>query len=210
MVKTAPIRERAQSRADGEAGTLSIIFPLVYDQMRAIARRKLRREGPGHELSAGDLVHEAYMRLAAQTAVRWTGPGHVLALAETTMRRILIDHARSARCAKRGGGRRGRPLHPPAPPAPSGPERAELLLVLEEAMDRLHRLSPRSAHVVQYRFLDGMTEAEAAAALGISVRTAKRDWAEARAWLYTQILRNPQRPLTGSRPRVGHWERDSG
>lgn len=163
---------------------LSALVPLVYDQMKALARRKLRREVWGHALDSDDLVHEAYIRMAAQTRVQWSGRGHVMAMAATSMRRILVDHARKGRCTKRGRDRCPLPVDPLQLPSA---ELAEQMHVLGEALERLHHLDPRRAQVVRCRFFQGLTEEETAQALGISVRTTKRDWVRARMWLHGQL-----------------------
>lgn len=172
-------------RADaGDSEALASVLPLVYEHMRELAHRQLQREAPGHTLLTTDLVHEAYVRLVDQTRVRWTGRSHFMAVAATAMRRILVDHARSLHSLKRGGGLRRVPIDSLELPAP---DRAELILALDEALERLRELDPRRARVVECRFFGGMTEEETAEALDIGLRTAKRDWAKARSWLYEQI-----------------------
>jgi RNA polymerase sigma factor (TIGR02999 family) len=168
----------------GEPGALEQVFPLVYDELRRLAHRQLERERTGHTLATTDLVHESYLRLIDQTRVQWTGRAHFLAIAATAMRRILVDHARARRSQKRGG---------PLPRVPlesvqlAVEERADLLVALDEALHRLHELDGRQARVVECRFFGGMTEEETAEALGIGLRTAKRNWAKARGWLYVEL-----------------------
>lgn len=176
-------------RADaGDAEALAAVLPLVYEHMRELAHRQLQREKPGHTMLTTDLVHEAYVRLVDQTRVRWTGRSHFMAVAATAMRRILVDHARSLHSLKRGGGMRRVPIESVDMPAPARPE---LVLALDEALHRLRELDPRQARIVECRFFGGMTEEETAEALGIGLRTAKRDWARARSWLYDQIHPDP-------------------
>jgi RNA polymerase sigma-70 factor (ECF subfamily) len=168
----------------GEPGAVEHVFPLIYEELRRLAHRQLMREGAGQTLSTTALVHEAYLKLIDQTRVQWAGRAHFMAIAATAMRRILIDRARSRGSAKRGGG-----LHPiPIESVELAAEdRADLLLALDEALTRLNALDSRQAQVVECRFFGGMTEEETAAALGIGLRTAKRDWAKAKSWLYREI-----------------------
>lgn len=170
--------------AAGDASALANVFPLVYEELRRLAQRQLQREPEGHTLSPTALVHEAYMRLIDQRRVQWSGRGHFMAIASTAMRRILIDRARSHRSWK-GGGKFAR--IPIESVEVASEERAEMLVALDEALDRLTRLDPRQARVVECRFFGGLTEEETAEALGIGLRTAKRDWAKARSWLYREI-----------------------
>lgn len=170
----------------GDASALANVFPLVYDELRRLAHRQLRHEPDGHTLSTTALVHEAYIRLIDQTRVQWNGRAHFMAIAATAMRRILIDRARSHRSVKRGGALRRVPLDNVQL---ATEERADLLIALDDALGRLKELDERQANVVECRFFGGMTEEETAEALGIGLRTAKRDWAKARSWLYQEIYR---------------------
>jgi len=169
----------------GETGAVESMVPLVYDELRRLAHRHLASEAPGRTLGTTELVHEAYLRLIDQTRVQWTGRAHFMAIAATVMRRILVDRARSRRSLKRGGTR---------PPVPlesvdlGTDERAELLVALDEALDRLRELDARQARVVECRFFGGMTEEETAEATGLGLRTVKRDWAKARSWLYRELF----------------------
>lgn len=160
------------------------LFPLVYDELRRLAHRHLLREPTGHTLTTTDLVHQAYLRLSEQTRAQFTGRAHFMAIAATAMRRILVDHARTRHAVKRGGDQRRVPLENIAPAAE---DRAELLVALDEALDRLRALDARQARIVECRFFGGMTEDETADAIGIGVRTAKRDWSKAKAWLYAEL-----------------------
>lgn len=168
----------------GDAGALADVFPLIYDELRRLAGQQLRREPDGHTLSPTALVHEAYIRLVDYSRVEWTGRAHFLATASTAMRRVLVDHARGQRSAKRGGARRRLSLDDVELGAE---ERADLLVALDEALDRLRAVDARQARVVECRFFGGMTEEETAAALGIGLRTAKRDWARAKSWLHREL-----------------------
>ena len=163
------------------------LLPLVYDELRELASRRLGREAPGQTLQATALVHEAYLRLVGgDPDRRWDGRGHFFAAAAEAMRRILVDRARDRRRLKRGGGR-GRvdldlgsvPLDDPG----------DGLIDLDEALTDLEREDPLCARLVALRFFAGLTQAEAAEALGLARRTADRHWAYARAWLYERLRR---------------------
>jgi RNA polymerase sigma factor (TIGR02999 family) len=172
----------------GEPDALDRLLPLVYEELRRIARRQLRREQAGHTLSTTALVHEAYFRLVDQVSVGWGDRGHFYAVAAQAMRRILVDHARSRRTAKRGGDRRRIPLEMMELPVE---DRAELLVALDEALTRLSALDQRQARVVECRYFGGLTEEETAAALGVTARTVRRDWVKAKGWLYRELTAEP-------------------
>jgi RNA polymerase sigma factor (TIGR02999 family) len=164
--------------------TVDAAFAVVYDELRRLAHSQLRRENAGHTLGTTALVHEAYIRLVDQTRVDWRNRAQFMALAAMAMRRILVDHARRHGAARRGGGMLRVPLEHVDLVAQG---RAELLLALDAALARLATLDERLVRVVECRFFGGMTEADTAAALGVSLRTVKRDWARARSWLYQEI-----------------------
>ncbi|HSB52776.1 MAG TPA: sigma-70 family RNA polymerase sigma factor [Gemmatimonadales bacterium] len=169
---------------DGDPAAVSAIFPLIYEDLRHLAHRQLSREGPGHTLSTTALVHEAYLRLIDQNRVQWQSRAHFLAIAATAMRRILIDRARRHLADKRGGQLNRVPLET----VDLGAEdRADVLVALDEALERLKALNHRQARIVECRFFGGLTEEETAEALGVGLRTVKRDWAKARSWLYQEI-----------------------
>jgi RNA polymerase sigma-70 factor (ECF subfamily) len=168
----------------GEAHAVASIFPVIYDELRRLAHRQLQKEPEGHTLSTTALVHEAYMRLIDQTRVQWSGRAHFMAIAATAMRRILIDRARQHGSQKRGGPLRRVPLESVELAAE---DRAEVLLALDDALERLQHLNQRQAQVIACRFFGGVTEEETAEALGLGLRTVKRDWAKARSWLYQEI-----------------------
>jgi RNA polymerase sigma factor (TIGR02999 family) len=156
------------------------LLPLVYDELRALAAQKLAGEKAGQTLQATALVHEAYLRLVGTQDPGWNGRGHFLAAAAEAMRRVLINRARDRGRLKRGGDRSRVDLENLCDPfeAPH-----EDLLDLDEALDRLAGVYPRPAELVKLRFFTGLSLAEASAALGISTRTADREWMFARAWL---------------------------
>jgi RNA polymerase sigma factor (TIGR02999 family) len=172
-----------------DPGALERLLPLVYDQLRRVAHHQLGAEPTGHTLSTTALVHEAYLKLVDQTRVQWQDRAHFFAIASRAMRRILIDYARRHRAARRGGLTDGTPHVPISLDEVDIPvaERAEALLALDEALQRLERFDARLAQVVECRFFAGLTEAETAAALEVSQRTVAREWAVARGWLYQEL-----------------------
>lgn len=161
------------------------ILPQVYDELRRLARRQLKGESLGHTLNTTALVHEAWLRLGRNENETWVDHGHFLAIASTAMRRVLVEHARRHHAIKRGGTQQRVPLDDIAALAPD--ERNDLLVALDEALDRLATLDARKARVVECRFFGGLTEEETAESLGIGLRTAKREWAKARSWLYQAL-----------------------
>lgn len=168
----------------GDSSVANALFPLLYDELRAIAHRQLGRERPSHTLSTTALVHEAYERLVDQTRTEWEDRAHFCAVAARAMRHILVDYARRRHALKRGG------KHEPLPLDEGRiavEEQAEMLLALDEALDRLATFGERPSRVVELRFFGGMTEEETAEALGVSVRTVRRDWAKAKAWLFQDL-----------------------
>ena len=163
------------------------LFPAVYDELRRIAHHHLQREATGHTLTTTDLVHQAYLALSDQTRAHWSSRAHFMSVAAMAMRRILIDHARGRLSAKRGGNLERVPLDGVSPTITQPPE---LLVALDEALGRLRALDERQARVVECRFFGGMTENETAEALGIAVRTMRRDWVKARSWLFRELGRD--------------------
>ncbi len=167
----------------GDPSAASQLLPLVYDELRRLAARKLAQESPGQTLDATSLVHEAYLRLLGEAGARsFADRGQFLAAAATAMRRILIDHARQKRARKRGGGLSRQPLEDIAAPVPD-----DELLALDEALQRLATTDPVKARLVELRYFAGLTSDQAAEVLGIPPRTAERHWAYARAWLQAEV-----------------------
>ena len=183
------ITEALGALRNGAPDAMDRLAPLVYERLRRIAHRQLRAEPVGHTLSTTALVHEAYLRLVDQTRAEWQDRGHFFAVASGAMRRILVDYARRYRAARRGGGDDGAPVRPISLDDTDIPvdERADALVALDEALERLGRLDERQARVVECRFFGGLSEAETAAALGISQRTVAREWVTARGWLYQEL-----------------------
>src|SRR5262249_42850056 len=165
----------------GDSGAAAKLLPLVYDELRKLAAQKLAQEKPGQTLQATALVHEAYLRLVdAQGAGAWNSRGHFFAAAAEAMRRILVNRARDKRRPKRGGDRERVELEDVAiADEAGGPD----ILALDEALEGLAREEPACAELVKLRFFAGLTQEEAARALGVTRRTANRYWAFARAWL---------------------------
>lgn len=156
-----------------------------YEELRSIARRLLRRERVGHTLDTAGLVNEAWLRLAAQSLLTEPERARFFAIAVTTMRRILVDHARARLRHKRGAGATTIPLDDAELLLTT--EEADHLVVLDEALERLESVSPRSAEVVRYRFFGGLSLEETATLLGVSAKTVQRDWLAARAWLRKEV-----------------------
>ena len=172
---------------DGDVEALDRLLPLVYDELRVLARAMLRNENPGHTLGATALVHEAYMRLANRKQIEPQDRTHFFAIAAQSMRRILIDHARVRGAQKRGSGQVALSLeHAGALLSADG---SGELLIIDEALERLARGNPRAAQVVERRFFAGLTLDETAQSLGLSKKTVQRDWTLARAWLQKEIER---------------------
>jgi RNA polymerase sigma factor (TIGR02999 family) len=169
----------------GGADATADLLPLVYDELRQLAARKLAREKPGQTLQATALVHEVYLRLIrTQKSQQWNGRGHFFAAAAEAMRRILIDQARHKRTKKAGGLR----LNLPELELAASDSGSQLdLIALNEALDRLEALDGRKAQLVKLRFFAGLTNAQAADALGISSTTADNDWAYAKTWLRVEM-----------------------
>jgi RNA polymerase sigma factor (TIGR02999 family) len=175
---------------DGDPTAVERLLPLVYEELRCIAQRQLRRQRAGHTLSSTALVHEAYLKLVDQMSAGWTDRAHFFGVAARAMRQILINYAYKHGAAKRGAGWRRIPLDEAVLAVE---DQAAMLLALDEALTRLARLNERLSRLVEYRFFGGMTEEEAATALGVSARTVRRDWLKARLWLYTELAEDPPR-----------------
>jgi RNA polymerase sigma-70 factor (ECF subfamily) len=175
---------RLASRGDRSA--LDRLLPAVYEELRAIARMVMNQERPGHTLQGTAVVHEAYMRLLGQEKLNYADRGQFFAAAANTIRRILVDHARSKGRQKRGGGGAWERVSLDGADLVDG--RAEIdLIMLNDALEKLAELSPRGARVVELRFFGGLSVDEAAAAMDVPPRTAADDWALARAWLRREL-----------------------
>ena len=162
------------------------MFPLVYDELRRMAARKLRNERDGHTLSTTALVHEAWLELTKLNRIQWQNRSHFLAVAAQAMRRILIDYAVARRRQKRGGGQALESLDDGDALAIAH-ARGDELVALDEALARLMAMNERQARIVECRFYGGMSVEETAEALDVSPATVKREWATARAWLNREL-----------------------
>src|SRR5262245_42237275 len=169
----------------GEHQAAEELLPLVYDELRKVAARKMANELPGQTLQPTALVHEAWLRLAGNERPVWDGRAHFFAAAAEAMRRILIERARRRLAAKRGGGIQ--PLDVDAIEIPSPSSDDENLLRINEALEKLARVDPRKAELVKLRYFVGLNFEEVSSALGIAVPTAKQWWAYSRAWLTVEI-----------------------
>jgi len=168
----------------GDAAALDRLVPLVYDELRRVARRHVRGESPGHTLQATALVHEAYLRLVDVNRMTVTNRAHLMGVAGTLMRQILVDHARRQRADKRGGGATALGLDEALPAAWTS---SVDVLALDQALEALSAIDVRQCRVVELRFFAGLTIDEAAAALEISPATVEREWALAKAWLFRRL-----------------------
>jgi RNA polymerase sigma factor (TIGR02999 family) len=155
----------------------------VYDELRALAKRYLARERRGHTLQPTALVHEVWFKLRKEHRVDWNGRTHVLAIGAQAMRRLLVDHGRGRKRAKRGGGQMPSTLHDWLDAVQEQPVPVEDMLALNDALVRLAALDSRQASIVEMRFFGGLSVEEVAEQLGLSVRTVAGEWAHARAWL---------------------------
>lgn len=172
----------ALTRGDDGAG--SKLIPVVYDELRRLAGSYMRRERADHTLQATALVHEAYLKLVEQRSVNWQSRAHFFGVAAQLMRRILIDHARGHLRQKRGGEQKKVSLDEAFV---FSEQQADELLAVDDSLNRLAKIDPRQARVVELRFFGGLSVEEAAEVLGVSPKTVKRDWSVAKAWLYADL-----------------------
>jgi RNA polymerase sigma factor (TIGR02999 family) len=173
-----------EAAVQGDSQAMDRLVPLVYEDLRRVAHRQLDREGGGHTLQTTALVHEAYIKLATGGAMTATSRAHFLAIAARAMRQVLVDAARARAAQKRGGGDFAvtfeEEMH-------TAPVRAEDLIALDDALERLEAMDARAARIVEYRFFGGLSVEETAAVLTLSTATVKRDWQAARAWLLREV-----------------------
>jgi RNA polymerase sigma factor (TIGR02999 family) len=172
----------------GDPHAAEQLLPLVYQELRKLAAQRLAQEKPGQTLEATALVHEAYLRLVTSADAlreqRWNSRGHFFAAAAEAMRRILVEQARRKRRAKHGGDHRRVDLDEALL---LGPTRQDSLLDLDDALTRLEAMDPLAANLVKLRYFSGLTMAQAAETLGISLRNAERNWTYARTWLHREL-----------------------
>src|SRR5262245_59783931 len=173
--------------SNGEEEALEKLVPLIYDELRRIARRYMKREPAGHTLQTTALVNEAYLRLIEQKGMKWQNRAHFFAISAQLMRRILVSMARARQANQRRGGE-ARQVSLDGALVISG-ERAAEVVALDEAMNELAALDPRRSRVVELRYFGGLSVEETAEVLNISPETVMRDWKRAKAWLYTELNR---------------------
>jgi RNA polymerase sigma factor (TIGR02999 family) len=187
MMQQNEITQLLADLSGGKDGVVDALMPLVYQELQALARRQLRGERSGHTINTTALVHEAYLKLIGQQEVNWQNRAHFFSIAAMAMLRILINYAHRRMAEKRGGGQVVATFEEEGVMRES---RAEELVALDEALDRLARLNDRQSQVVTYRFFGGLTQEEIAAVLDVSVPTVRREWRLARAWLSKELKRD--------------------
>jgi RNA polymerase sigma factor (TIGR02999 family) len=170
--------------SNGDRGALEKLMPLVYDELRRLARRYMNREPAGHTLQTTALVNEAYLRLIEQKEVKWQNRAHFFAISAQLMRRILVSMARARQADKRGGEARQVSLDEAMV---FSEERAAELVALDDAMNELAALDPRRSRVVELRYFGGLSVEETAEVLKVSPDTVMREWKRAKAWLYAEL-----------------------
>ena len=180
------IKEILMQRGTGDPKAIEALFPLVYNELRRLARYHLRLQRPNHTLQTTALVHEAYLRLAQEKSIPVQNQAHFFGIAAQLMRWILVDYERKRRAAKRGLGNTRITLNPSMVSA--GPERPDVdLLALDEALDRLAKLDPQQSQIIELRYFGGLSIEDTSHYLGISPATVKRSWSSARAWLLREM-----------------------
>jgi RNA polymerase sigma-70 factor (ECF subfamily) len=185
-METASLSHLLQRWSDGDNGALEQLMPLVYGELRRMARRYMRQQPSNHTLQTTALIHEAYLRLAGQEEKRWENRAHFFGVAAQAMRHILVDYARARNTGKRGGPARTVSLEEAAIVSM---ERAAELVALDDALSELARLSPRQSRVVELRYFGGLSVEETAKVLSVSADTVTRDWSQAKAWLHRELNR---------------------
>jgi RNA polymerase sigma factor (TIGR02999 family) len=185
----ADVTRLLDAAAAGDPTAAAELLPLVYDELRKLAAARMAAESPGQTLQATALVHEAYLRLVGAGPPRdWNGRGHFFAAAAEAMRRILVENARRKQSPKHGGGWRRTDLDAAADRVD---EPGDQLLDLDRALTRFRSIDPVSARLVELRYFAGLTMEQAAAALGLPLRTAERSWTYARTWLHRELSGRP-------------------
>jgi len=184
---SAQINRLLANWGHGDHEARDALIPLMYDELRRIARRHLWRERSDHTLQSAALVNEAYLRLVRQESPEWQNRAHFFGVAAQMMRHILVDHARNRRAAKRGAGVPRLSLNPEI----AMPKRTEIdVVALDSALNKLAGLDPQESRVIELRFFGGLSIEETAVVMCISPRTVKREWAAARAWLRLEMSRD--------------------
>jgi RNA polymerase sigma factor (TIGR02999 family) len=180
------VSELLASWSNGDKTALDKLMPLVYSELRRLARRYMGRENPGHTLQTSALINEAYLKLVDQPNVKWQNRAHFFAVAAQVMRHILIDHARGHRCFKRGAG--GQKISLDESATLTGTRVTELV-ALDDALVSLAALDPRKSRIIELRFFGGLSIEETAEVMKISAITVSREWRSARAWLRREMTR---------------------
>ena len=183
-VSSSRVSQLLRNWGDGDQRARDALIPLVYGELRRLARRHLRGERPDHTLQSAALVNEAYLRLIQREQPQWENRAHFFGVAAQIMRHILVDHARNRRAAKRGGGAPRLSLNADI----ALPQEREIdVVALDDALNQLAALDSQQSRVVELRFFGGLSIEETAVVLGISPATVKREWASARAWLHREM-----------------------
>ena len=180
------VTELLNQWAGGDQAAGEKVLPLVYGELRRIARRSMNRQGPAHTLQATALVHEAYMRLIGDSGRQWENRAHFYGVAAKAMRHVLVDYARAGGAKKRGGQDKPVALEDVFV---ISPERLAEVVALDDALTALAKLHPRQSQVVELRFFGGWSVEETAETLRVSAETVMRDWRAAKAWLYRELER---------------------
>jgi RNA polymerase sigma factor (TIGR02999 family) len=183
-MESSSVRPLLEAATTGTKAALDELFPLVYEELRTVAHRRLRAERAGHTLNTTALVHEAYVKLVGLERIEYRNRAHFFAIAARAMRQILVNYAIGRRTKKRGGGFTAVSLDDAVEIAHAN---SDDLLALEDTLKRLETLDHRQSQVVVCKFFGGLSNDETAAALGISPATVKREWATARAWLNREV-----------------------
>jgi RNA polymerase sigma-70 factor (ECF subfamily) len=191
MPPDRPVTELLSAWRTGDSAALEQLIPIVYDELRRVAGRYMRGEQSGHTLQTTALVHEAYLRLANEQDRNWANRAHFFAVAAQIMRNLLVDRARSASRAKRGGGAARIVLEEVPAMVTADPDD---LLALDEALRRLGEVDARAARIVELRYFVGLSNVEIAEVLRTSEKTVKRDWSAAKAWLQGELRDRRQSP----------------
>lgn len=182
-VQSAVTQLLADAR-NGDRAALDKLMPVLYQELRRLAKRQMLGQKPGHSLQTSDLIHQAYLKLVNIEGAVWKDRIHFLSVASRAMRSVLVDHARRRRYAKRGGN----PLRVPLDDALLVSEQpAAEVLAVDEALKQLSLLDPRKSQIVEQRYFGGLTVEETADVLGVSPVTVHREWVKARAWLYERL-----------------------
>lgn len=171
---------------NGDRQALDELMPLVYEELRRIAHRYMRRERPGQSMQTTALVNEAYLRLVGSAPVEWQDRAHFFAISATVMRHLLVDRARARQYEKRGGGARQVSLDEAAAVSPAQDLN---LLALDEVLEKLAAIDERKSKLVELRYFGGLSAEETAEVLGVSEITVKREWLKAKAWLYRELTK---------------------